>query len=190
MRYLQTLLASLCVAAPTIAAAATPYEKTVAECKALFTPLIAAAQVQFLIPDRTLKDELEISGNRDECTVEFRETGWDATKVESGTRLLAYSVSHGAHEERRFEGLKEASVALGGSYKMIDTSGFDGVRRAFISTDFGRHWLYLYTGRNVISVEIRDRYDKSALIGFAKLVLQAAAKPELKEWMERRPDQY
>jgi hypothetical protein len=71
-------------------------------------------------------------------------------------------------------------------YRDVDPGTFAGATKGYRYTGFARHYLTLLVGGNSVTLQIKDRYPAETLDGFAKTVLDAAARPELRAWRERR----
>ena len=68
----------------------------------------------------------------------------------------------------------------------MDPAAFAGATKAYRYTGFGRHYLTLLLDGNSVTLQIWDRYPAETLDEFAKIVLDAAARPELRAWRERK----
>jgi hypothetical protein len=158
-----------------------------AECATLFTPLVSIAQAQTILPDTPLSDELNVTGNSEGCAVEFREKDWAPNKPGSATPLLQFSITHGGDAARRYDDLAKMSKKVAKDrYRDVDPTAFAGAKKAYRYTGFGRHYLALFLDGNSVTLQIKDRYPDGALDDFAKIVLDAAARPELRAWRERK----
>jgi hypothetical protein len=60
-----------------------------------------------------------------------------------------------------------------------------GSDTAYRYTGFGRHDLALLLDGNAVTLQIKDHYPDGTLDDFAKMVLDASARPELRAWRER-----
>jgi hypothetical protein len=187
-RTIRCVVAALCLAeCVTAAAAPTTYAEVVAECAALFAPLVPVEQAQALVPRHGLGAAADIRGNSAQCSAEFKQKDGSHDKPGSGTPLLMYSVSHGG--DARTEFADHAKLARGMAKKTFadaDAARYPGVDKAMSYTAFGRHWLLLLQQNTVVTLQVVDTYPAATLDTFAALVLDAVDSPALAEWRARR----
>lgn len=173
------------VAAP--AAAPATYAETMAECATLFAPLIGVAQAQRLVADTPLGEAPEVSGNSDECGVEFRPKDWAPDQPGSARPLLRFSVSHGAGPLGSYEQTAALAARMArNAFHHLEQPG-EGATRGYIYTAFGSHWKVLQSGDNIVTLQVVERYPAQTLDTLGGDVLKALSAPALREWRERRP---
>lgn len=166
--------------------AAQTYAEVLAECVTLFTPMVSVEQAQKFVPDNPLGEEPDVSGNSESCWVEFKDKDWSPTKPGSATPLLHFALTHGAGQARKYEDqLKTVRQVAKKTYAPVDAAKFPGVEKAYSYTGFGRHWLVMLIGENILTVQVFDTYPSTTLDDFATLVLQATTAPGLRAWRER-----
>lgn len=168
-------------------AAEMTYYETVAECNALFAPLLPVTQVQKLIKNTVLAENPHIDGNRDECSVWFREKDWAPGKRGSATPLAMYSVYHGASTRKDYVVSERMTISMSkAKYASVDAKTLPGVEKAYSYSAFGRHWLVMLTGSNSVTVQVRDSQTKATLHALTLLVLKAIEQPALQDWRQRQ----